>query len=140
MRTRARTPPECFWAGGTLINKAGGSIVDKREDGVYVGGPAGVTITNAGKISGAVNAIQFDNAGTSSDAPMNTLTLETGSKLIGAVVGSMGAFVTNDLILKGKAARATRFQASRSSPSTSMRFGRSAAKTPSPPRSRTSAR
>jgi hypothetical protein len=95
--------------GGTVKNLAGGSITAAYNAGIYAGGTTGVIITNAGTISGGVS-ILLKNAGASSIHHItNTLTLASGSELIGAADGSTGAFVTNDLIFEGSGTASNTF-------------------------------
>jgi outer membrane autotransporter protein len=77
---------------GTLdvTNAAGGTISGASDAGIVGAG----TVTNAGTISGGTASVRFTGAGT------NVLTLQTGSKLIGDAVGSVGA--TNKLIINGR--------------------------------------
>lgn len=78
-------------AGGTITNS--GTIQSAAGTGLYFGGTG--TITNSGTISGTVRAVQF---GTSNVA--RTLILDTGSTLVGNVVGSTGTG-TDTLRLQG---------------------------------------
>jgi uncharacterized protein with beta-barrel porin domain len=76
---------------GTVTNSAGGSITSLTE-GVLVGSGS---VTNAGLISGAQQSVVFGGPGA------NTLTLQTGSTLVGDAVGSTASGATNALILQG---------------------------------------
>jgi uncharacterized protein with beta-barrel porin domain len=80
-------------AGGTVTNQTGGIITGARY-GVYVTGGSG-TVTNAGTIGGASGSVVFAGSG------LNTLTLQTGSMLIGDAIGSTAGGATNALILQG---------------------------------------
>jgi hypothetical protein len=79
-------------AGGAVTNKAGGTITG-AGDGVYIAG--GGSVINAGTISGTTASVQFAGAGA------NTLTLKTGSRLIGDAIGSTTSGATNALVLQG---------------------------------------
>ncbi len=79
--------------GINLINRANtdsitntGNISSATTDGISVTGAA--NITNSGSISGAVNAVNFNN--TTANTNANTLTLQAGSVISGAI-----AFSTN---------------------------------------------
>jgi hypothetical protein len=78
-------------AGGSVTNKAGGTITG-AGDGVYIAG--GGSVTNAGAISGTTASVQFAGGGA------NTLTLETGSRLTGDAIGSTASGATNALVLE----------------------------------------
>ena len=80
-------------AGDTVTNYYDGVITGARY-GVQLAGASG-TVVNAGTISGVDGSVVFDGTGT------NTLTLETGSTLVGAALGSAAAGATNDLDLVG---------------------------------------
>ena len=80
-------------AGGTVNNESGGTITG-ANDGVYITGGSG-TVTNAGTISGTVESVEFAGSGT------NTLTLQTGSVLIGDAIGSTASGATDALVLQG---------------------------------------
>jgi fibronectin-binding autotransporter adhesin len=79
-------------AGGAVTNKVGGTITG-AGDGVYVAG--GGAVTNTGTISGTTASVRFAGGGA------NTLTLKTGSTLIGDAIGSTASGATNALVLKG---------------------------------------
>jgi hypothetical protein len=82
-------------SGGTVVNT--GSIVGLSNgvsDGVFADGPT-ATVTNAGTISGANASVVFGGIGAF------TLTLETGSTLIGDAYGSTASGATNALVLEG---------------------------------------
>ena len=75
--------------------------IETPSDGVYIN--AGTAeVTNSGTISGYNAAIVFAGGN-------NTLTLETGSILNGAVVGSTATDATNGLFLEGKGTAANEF-------------------------------
>ncbi len=76
---------------GTVTNQSGGSI--SGETGVYIYGVG--TVTNAGTISGSLASVEFAGAGA------NTLTLQTGSTLVGDAIGSTAGGATNALVLQG---------------------------------------
>ncbi|MGC9958643.1 PEP-CTERM sorting domain-containing protein, partial [Roseiarcus sp.] len=78
--------------GGSVYNN-GGSITG-GSIGVHTAGAAAAMVTNAGVISGGTASVEFDGSGA------NTLTLQTGSTLTGAAIGST-ASTTNALILTG---------------------------------------
>ncbi|HEY2707764.1 MAG TPA: autotransporter domain-containing protein [Caulobacteraceae bacterium] len=92
-----------FTAGGELTNEASATIVGGKYGveffaGGYLapdGSRIGATITNAGVISGATASIVFSGVGP------NSLTLQTGSTLVGDAVGSTASGATNALILQG---------------------------------------
>ncbi|HKS85780.1 MAG TPA: autotransporter outer membrane beta-barrel domain-containing protein, partial [Pseudolabrys sp.] len=92
-------------AGGTITGGATGisaATLDVTNDGTISGGSVGITgagsITNSGAISGGTvpgqGSVVFIGAG------INTLTLQTGSKLTGDAVGSTSG-ATNKLVLQG---------------------------------------
>jgi hypothetical protein len=83
--------------GGTVDNLSGGTISGGSGGGVFIKGGAGA-VTNAGAISGATVSVDFEGPGA------NTLTLETGSTLTGAAVGSDATGATNALVLEGEGA------------------------------------
>jgi len=87
--------------GGVIDNEAGG-VIAGHTDGVEVDGFVG-KITNAGTLSG-VDSVDFTGAG------VNSLTLQTGSLLIGVPIGSTASGATNALILQGTGAAANWFQ------------------------------
>lgn len=77
--------------GINLVNRANidtitnsGSISSATTDGISVTGAA--NITNSGSISGAVNAVNFNN--TTANTNANTLTLQAGSVISGAIAFS----------------------------------------------------
>lgn len=78
--------------GGSVTNQAGGVI--SGEKGVYITGGAG-QVVNAGQISGTAASVQFAGAGA------NSLTLQTGSSLVGDAIGSTAPGATNALVLQG---------------------------------------
>ena len=104
-----------FRGAGTVVNQAGGLIAGAALDGIdamavltlqnqagasITGGRYGVqvaggSVTNAGTITGGVDSVKFIGAGS------NTLTLQTGSLLNGAAVGSTAEGATSALILRG---------------------------------------
>jgi outer membrane autotransporter protein len=79
--------------GGIVVNQVGGKI-NGGNSGIDIIFDAG-TVTNAGTITGGTNSVLFEGAGT------NTLTLKTGSVLIGDAVGSTATGATNQLVLQG---------------------------------------
>jgi hypothetical protein len=79
--------------GGTVNNESGGAI-SGNGIGVYVKGGSGA-VTNGGTISGGTASVQFAGTGA------NSLTLQTGSTLIGSAYGSSALGATNALILQG---------------------------------------
>jgi hypothetical protein len=83
-----------------VTNKGGGTITGV-VDGVYIAG--GGTVTNAGTISGTIASVEFAGSGT------NTLTLETGSTLIGDAIGSTASGATNALVLEGHGTASNNF-------------------------------
>jgi len=85
-------------SGATVVNQAGGSIGGGGPKGVGVYFYGGGSIVNAGTIFGAKSAIEFAGSGA------NTLTLQSGSVLYGAVIGSTAQGATNALVLTGAGA------------------------------------
>jgi hypothetical protein len=109
-----------FISGG-VVNNGRGGLIRGANEGVYMyryGGPSSVTnagaisgnvgvfmtdfgtgatdtVTNLGAISGTTASVQFGGSGA------NTLTLQTGSTLIGDAIGSIASGATNALILQG---------------------------------------
>ncbi len=81
--------------GGSPVVTNAGAISGKV--GVYMNAYSGgtETVTNAGTISGTIASVEFAGTGAS------TLTLETGSALIGDAIGSTASGATNALILEG---------------------------------------
>jgi uncharacterized protein with beta-barrel porin domain len=79
--------------GGTVTNQPGGTITGARF-GIYTTGGSG-TVTNAGTISGTAGSVAFAGSGA------NTLTLQTGSVLIGDAIGSTASGANNALVLQG---------------------------------------
>jgi hypothetical protein len=77
--------------GGVLVNN--GTIVGTGQTGVYEGATANVT--DAGTITGGVNAIQFAGGGA------NSLTLNSGAAINGAILGSTASGATTTLTLNG---------------------------------------
>lgn len=108
-------------AGGRVSNLAGGVITGAvagvtalypatvTNAGAITGGTVGValgrggTLTNAGTITGATASVSFAGAGT------NLLTLQTGSVLNGAAIGSTAAGATNALVLQGSGTASNSF-------------------------------
>ena len=88
--------------GGSVINQANGTITGGRY-GVFLTGGVG-TVTNAGSITGAHGSVVFEGDG------HNSLTLESGSRLIGAAVGSTANGATNSLTLEGEGNAANVFE------------------------------
>jgi hypothetical protein len=86
--------------GGTVDNLAGGRI-SGASIGILAASVA--QISNSGSISG-VKSVDFTGSGA------NSLTLQTGSVLIGTPVGSTASGATNALILQGAGAAANWFQ------------------------------
>jgi hypothetical protein len=96
--------------GGSVTNNAGATITGTTHYGVYVASSptVGASVTNAGSITGAPNAISFGPIGGPTTSPTppnpggaNTVTLEGGSSLSGNVIGSVAPGATNTLILDG---------------------------------------
>src|SRR5690242_4404366 len=104
----------------TLTNKTGGTIsgghtgVELRSTNATIvneanatisGGNIGITgpgsITNFGKIEGGTGAGNGSVVFTGGAGILNTLTLQTGSQLIGDAVGSADAGAENHLVLNG---------------------------------------
>jgi autotransporter-associated beta strand protein len=80
--------PNHYWCGRPkIVNQAGGSIRGHNY-GIYI--PGSGSVTNAGFISGDTAAIVFANGG-------GTLTLQTGSKIVGDVIGGG----SDKLVLQG---------------------------------------
>ena len=65
-------------------------------------------VLTAGTISGGTNSVLF----TGGAGVTNTLTLQTGSKLIGDAVGSAAAGATNNLVLQGSGTANNNFKTS----------------------------
>jgi hypothetical protein len=96
--------------GGSLgVYIAGGGTVDNQSGGTISGGNSGVTIdgggaaTNAGTISGGTASVEFAGPG------ISTLTLQTGSTLAGAAIGSAASGASNVLILQGQGTANNKF-------------------------------
>jgi hypothetical protein len=83
-----------YSSASSLVTNAGAI---SGEIGVYMNAYTGgaETVTNAGTISGTIASVQFAGTGAS------TLTLETGSTLIGDAIGSTASGATNALVLQG---------------------------------------
>jgi autotransporter-associated beta strand protein len=80
--------PNLYWCGRpNIVNQAGGTI-SGHIYGIYI--PGSGSVTNAGLISGDTAAIVFANGG-------GTLTLQTGSKIVGDVIGGG----SDKLVLQG---------------------------------------
>ena len=80
--------PNHYWCGRpNIVNQTGGSIRGHIY-GIYI--PGSGSVTNAGLISGDTAAIVFANGG-------GTLTLQTGSKIVGDVIGGG----SDKLVLQG---------------------------------------
>jgi len=79
---------------GTIVNQAGGQIISQQGYGVRtVNGT--ISITNAGLIQSNVGTAIFMNPA----ARSNTLTLQTGSQIVGTADG--GASAVSTLVLQG---------------------------------------
>jgi PEP-CTERM motif len=76
-------------SGGTVTNT---DTITGGNFGLYIAG--GGAVTNSGTISGGASVV-FAGSGT------NTLTLQTGSTLVGAAYGSTASGAANALILEG---------------------------------------
>jgi hypothetical protein len=85
---------------GSVTNQAGGQIT--ATYGVIIKGGAS-SITNAGTIAGTFASVMFEGGGA------NTLTLNTGSSLLGAAVGGTVSGASNSLVLKGTGTANNRF-------------------------------
>jgi hypothetical protein len=85
--------------GGDVTNASGASI--SATYGVFLK-QAGA-VTNAGTIDGSFGSVSFAGAGA------NTLTLQTGSTLVGAAVGATASGSTNALVLQGNGVADNRF-------------------------------
>jgi hypothetical protein len=85
-----------FNTGGTLINQTGGSIVGAAYGAILQSGAATQVgaIINAGTISGSIDSVDFRGGA-------DTLTLQTGSTLIGNAVGGSSPTAKTSLILQG---------------------------------------
>jgi hypothetical protein len=81
-------------AGAISGGKAGIHMSNYGRTGNYYPG-ATETVTNSGTISGSIASVEFAGSGA------NTLTLETGSTLIGDAIGSTASGATNALVLEG---------------------------------------
>jgi hypothetical protein len=81
--------------GATVANQAGGYIGGGGPKGYGITVYGGGAIVNAGTITGAKAAIVFSGFGA------NTLTLQSGSALRGAVIGSTAQGANNALVLTG---------------------------------------
>ena len=77
--------------GGTFTNS--GTIIGTSQTGAYFGSTA--QFTDNGTVTGGVNAVQFAGSGA------NSLTLGSGAKVSGAIVGSTAAGATTTLSLNG---------------------------------------
>ncbi len=88
-------------AGGSVANASGG-VISASKYGVHITG--GGSVSNAGTISGGAGSVVFSGAGA------NTLTLQTGSSLTGAAIGSTAAGATNALVLQGTGSADNSFQ------------------------------
>lgn len=95
--TSARGPAVEATGGGTLTNS--GTIVSTNSNGILTRNAAAAEVINSGTIGGAVDAINFNNAGGA--GATHTLRLQTGSILNGNVLGGTGA---DGLILEGTGA------------------------------------
>jgi outer membrane autotransporter protein len=82
--------------GGTFTNS--GTIGSTNSNGILTRNTAAAEVINSGTITGAVNAINFTNAGGGAAGAVHTVRLQTGSILNGNVLGGTG---TDDLILEG---------------------------------------
>ena len=82
--------------GGTLTNS--GTIASTNSNGILTRNTAAAQVINSGTITGAVNAINFTNAGGGAVGATHTVRLQTGSVLNGNVLGGTG---TDNLILEG---------------------------------------
>ncbi len=91
-RGRASTAPTCA-AAARSPTRAEARSPAAISASTFTGGAG--SITNAGAISGGTASVEFAGAGT------NTLTLQTGSTLTGAAIGSMASGATNALVLEG---------------------------------------
>ncbi|MDQ7248678.1 autotransporter outer membrane beta-barrel domain-containing protein [Dongia sedimenti] len=82
--------------GGTLTNS--GTIASTNSNGILTRNTAAAEVINSGTITGAVNAINFTNAGGGAVGATHTVRLRTGSVLNGNVLGGTA---TDNLILEG---------------------------------------
>jgi len=85
--------------GGSLTNS--GTIASTNSNGILTRNTAAAQVINSGTITGAVNAINFTNAGGGAVGATHTVRLQTGSVLNGNVLGGTG---TDNLILEGTGA------------------------------------
>ncbi len=82
--------------GGTFTNS--GTIASTNSNGILTRNTAAAEVINSGTITGAVNAINFTNAGGGAVGATHTVRLRTGSVLNGNVLGGTA---TDSLILEG---------------------------------------
>ncbi len=84
-----------YGSSATIVNQAGGTITGATY-GVSI---SSGSVTNAGTIAGGTDSVMFGNGYYYYGGGPNTLTLQTGSTLIGDAVGSL--YGTNALVLQG---------------------------------------